>query len=52
MIPPDPVLDPADADAALADLLALIPGYVPGLVPAPGGGAYTVLEIIGQFRAP
>ncbi len=51
MIPPDPVLDPADADAALADLLALIPGYVPGLVPAPGGGAYTILEIIGQFRA-
>ena len=51
MIPPDPVLDPADADDALADLLALIPGYVPGLLPAPGGGAYTILEIIGQFRA-
>ena len=51
MIPPDPVLDPADADAALADLLALIPGYVPGLAPAKGGGAYTILEIIGQFRA-
>ncbi len=51
MIPPDPVLDPADAGDAVAELLALIPGYVPGLTPAPGGSASTILAIIGQFRA-
>jgi hypothetical protein len=50
MIPPDPVLDPADTDAAFARLLALIPGYVPGLLPADGGAALSILRVVAQLR--
>ena len=44
-----PKLETRDADAIARELLARLPGYVPGWTPAPGGAGRALIEVFARY---